>query len=191
LKSLDVPLKVIEAIDSPFAATMLESLLRTQPTPLQEMYPHASEDALDLLRKLLHFNPLKRITTEEALNHPYVAAFHNEEEEIICEKVIKIAIDDDHKYSIPEYRDVLYQQIVTKRKESKRRAKEKRASRAAEGEDGEKKKKRRTRKKAEEGGEEGEKKRRKKRSTKKDGEPAEGEKKRRKKTSSKKKDEAE
>jgi len=181
----------IEAIDSPFAATMLESLPRTQPTPLQEMYPHASEDALDLLRKLLHFNPLKRITTEEALNHPYVAAFHNEEEEIICEKVIKIAIDDDHKYSIPEYRDVLYQQIVTKRKESKRRAKEKRASRAAEGEDGEKKKKRRTRKKAEEGGEEGEKKRRKKRSTKKDGEPAEGEKKRRKKTSSKKKDEAE
>merc|ERR1712110_1131982 len=57
-------------------------------------------------------------------NHPYVAAFHNEEEEIVCEKVIRIAIDDDHKYSISEYRDVLYQQIVTKRKESKRRAKE-------------------------------------------------------------------
>merc|ERR1712065_1633 len=37
----------IEAIDSPFAATMLESLPRTQPTRLQEMFPHASEDALD------------------------------------------------------------------------------------------------------------------------------------------------
>merc|ERR1711977_557634 len=141
---------------------------RTQPTRLQEMFPHASEDALDLLRQLLQFNPHKRIDTRGALNHPYVAAFHNEEEEIICEKVIKISIDDDHKYSIPEYRDVLYQQIVTKRKESKRRAKEKRASRAAAEEDGEKKKKRRTRKKAE-GDVDGEKKRRKKRSSKKEG----------------------
>ena len=180
----------IEAIDSPFAATMLESLPRTQPTRLQEMYPHASEDALDLLRQLLQFDPNKRITTEGSLNHPYVAAFHNEEEEIVCEKVIKISIDDDHKFSIAEYRDVLYQQIVNKRKESKRRAKERksRSSTSTEvGEDG--KKKRRTRKKVEEGGEEaadGEKKPRKKKtsSTKKEGEAVDGEKKPRKKKSS-------
>jgi len=113
----------IEAIDSPFAATMLESLPRTQPTRLAEMYPHASEDALDLLKQLLQFNPHKRINTQGALNHPYVAAFHNPEEEITCEKVIKISIDDDHKYSISEYRDVLYEEIVAKKKEAKRKSK--------------------------------------------------------------------
>lgn len=174
----------IEAIDSPFAATMLESLPRTQPTPLQEIYPHASEDALDLLRQLLQFDPHKRITTEGALNHPYVAAFHNEEEEIVCEKVIKIAIDDDHKYSISEYRDVLYQQIQAKRKESKRKAKEKKARAAAEGEDGEKKKRKTRSSKRREEGDDGEKKRRKKKTSSKKEEGAEGEKKRKKKSSS-------
>ena len=174
----------IEAIDSPFAATMLESLPRTQPTRLQEMFPHASEDALDLLRQLLQFNPHKRITTEGALNHPYVAAFHNEEEEITCDKVIKISIDDDHKYSISEYRNVLYQEIVAKKKEARRKQKAKRA-------EGEKKKtrKKKVRKEGESGDGEKKKRRKKSSSTKKnaDGEPVE--KKKRKKTSSKKKEE--
>lgn len=166
----------IEAIDSPFAATMLESLPRTQPTRLQEMFPHASEDALDLLKQLLQFNPHKRITTEGALNHPFVAAFHNEDEEIICEKVIKISIDDDHKYSISEYRNVLYQEIVAKKKEARRQQKAKRADgekkkrkrrvKKTDGEttgDGEKKKRRRKTRKSEAG--DGERKKRKKKKT--------------------------
>jgi len=181
----------IEAINSPFAATMLESLPRTQPTRLQEIYPHASEEALDLLRQCLQFNPLKRITTEQALNHPYVSAFHNEEEEIVCDHVIKISIDDDHKYSISEYRNVLYQEIVAKKKESRRKAKEKkpREKRVKKADpSGEEKKPRRKRRTKKEGtGEEGEKKRRrKKRDTSKTAEGATDEKKesRRKKKSS-------
>jgi len=178
----------IEAIDSPFAATMLESLPRTQPLRLQEMFPHASEDALDLLRQLLQFNPHKRIDTEGALNHPYVAAFHNEEEEIICDKVIKISIDDDHKYSISEYRNVLYQEIVAKKKEARKKQK---AQRAAEREAGTEKKRRKKRVKKSADGEtapEGEKKRRRKKTSSK--KEVDGtEKKRKKKTSSKKKDE--
>merc|ERR1712110_1074341 len=160
-----------------------------QPTPLQEIYPHASEDALDLLRQLLQFDPHKRITTEGALNHPYVAAFHNEEEEIVCEKVIRIAIDDDHKYSISEYRDVLYQQIQAKRKESKRKAKEKKARALAEGEDGEKKKRKSRTSKRREEVDEGEKKRRKRKSSSKreSKEEAEGDKKRKKRSSTTKK----
>jgi len=181
----------IEAINSPFAATMLESLPRTQPTRLQEIYPHASEEALDLLRQCLQFNPLKRITTEQALNHPYVSAFHNEEEEIVCDHVIKISIDDDHKYSISEYRNVLYQEIVAKKKESRRKAKERkpREKRVKKADpSGEEKKPRRKRRTKKEGtGEEGEKKRRrKKRDTSKTAEGATDEKKesRRKKKSS-------
>jgi len=179
----------IEAIDSPFAATMLESLPRTQPLRLQEMFPHASEDALDLLRQLLQFNPHKRIDTEGALNHPYVAAFHNEEEEIICDKVIKISIDDDHKYSISEYRNVLYQEIVAKKKEARKKQKAKRAEREA----GTEKKRRKKRVKKTEGAAdapEGEKKkRRKKTSSKKEGEATTASTEKRKKKKTKKKEE--
>jgi len=175
----------IEAIDSPFAATMLESLPRTQPTRLQEMFPHASEDALDLLRQLLQFNPHKRIDTRGALNHPYVAAFHNEEEEIACEKVIKISIDDDHKYSISEYRNVLYQEIVAKRKEARRKQKAKAAAKAAKKADGatgeKKKRKKRVKKDGEEPADAEKKKRRKRKPKEGEEAPADGEKKVRKK----------
>ena len=63
---------------------------------------------MDLLRQLLQFNPDKRITAEQALEHPYVSQFHNPQDEPACEREIKIAIDDDHKYCINDYRTVLY-----------------------------------------------------------------------------------
>ncbi|CAG8669486.1 2176_t:CDS:2, partial [Racocetra fulgida] len=37
--------------------------------------------ALDLLEKLLKFDPAARITVEQALAHPYLAAYHDEEDE--------------------------------------------------------------------------------------------------------------
>jgi mitogen-activated protein kinase 15 len=95
---------------------------------LQEIYPHASEEAIDLLCRCLAFNPSKRITAEEALQHPYVRQFHNPEDEPSCEKEIKITIDDDHKYSINDYRETLYQQIIAKKKEGRRRSKSRRSS---------------------------------------------------------------
>jgi mitogen-activated protein kinase 15 len=34
------------------------------PKPLEERFPDAAPEALDLMRKLLHFNPNKRLTVE-------------------------------------------------------------------------------------------------------------------------------
>ena len=77
-------------------------------------YTH-DEVAIDLLLKLLQFNPKKRLTAEEALEHPYVADFHNPEEEILCDHKIDVPLDDDNKFSKEEYRQKLYD-IVLKRK---------------------------------------------------------------------------
>lgn len=54
----------IEAVDCPLAMTMLESLPPTKPKKLRDVFPTASDDALDLLRNLLQFNPHKRLTAE-------------------------------------------------------------------------------------------------------------------------------
>lgn len=43
----------VESINSPLAQTMLESLPPTKPKKLRDMFPTASEDALDLLKNLL------------------------------------------------------------------------------------------------------------------------------------------
>jgi len=102
----------IEAVQSPFASSMLENLPPSHPRSLRHMFPQASDDALDLFEKLIRFNPDKRITAEEALKHEYVAQFHNDEDEPICRHKIVVPIDDNKKFSISEYRTKLYNLIL-------------------------------------------------------------------------------
>ena len=63
----------VDSIHSPVASTMLESLPATKPKKLRDMFPTASDDALDMLKNLLQFNPNKRFTVEKALKHSYFA----------------------------------------------------------------------------------------------------------------------
>lgn len=46
---------------------------------------HNNSIALDLLSKMLVFDPLKRITVEEALQHPYLAKLHDKDDEPTAE----------------------------------------------------------------------------------------------------------
>jgi serine/threonine protein kinase len=117
--------QVLEEIDAPYAATMIESLGETKPRKLRDMFPNASEDALDLMSKLLDFSPVTRYNIDQTLNHPYVAQFHNPDEEPVCSGPIVVPIDDNKKFKINEYRQLLYDDIVAKKKEKRSKEKEK------------------------------------------------------------------
>jgi len=52
--------------------------------PWATLFPKANPVGLDLLERMLTFNPGKRITVEEALKHPYLASLHCEEDEPVC-----------------------------------------------------------------------------------------------------------
>jgi len=62
--------KDVESIQSSLATTMLESLPPTKQRPFREIFPNATPNAMDLIKKLLTFNPNKRIDVFEALQHP-------------------------------------------------------------------------------------------------------------------------
>ena len=95
---------------------LLQEKVKKKKNILQTLSKYTHDDvAIDLLLKLLVFNPNKRLTAEEALKHPYVAEFHNEEEEIVSNHKIEIPLDDNNKFSKEEYRQKLYD-IVLKRK---------------------------------------------------------------------------
>lgn len=110
----------IESIQSGLAGTMLEALPQNKNRGWHEFFPTASDEGLDLLKKLLVFNPNKRLTAEQALKHSYVSEFHNPDEEEECGRTIEIGIDDNTKFSIREYRDKLYQEILKKKKEQRK-----------------------------------------------------------------------
>ena len=65
------------------------------PRDFREVFPNANPLCLDLLHRLLTINPMKRITVEEALEHPYFADIREIELETVCESPFELGVSDD------------------------------------------------------------------------------------------------
>lgn len=64
-------------IGSERAKTYIKSLPRLPAVPFEKLYPSASPEALDLLSKLLTWDPDERMSAVEALNHPWLKAYRD------------------------------------------------------------------------------------------------------------------
>ncbi|AES70610.1 mitogen-activated protein kinase 7 [Medicago truncatula] len=63
----------LDLIVNPKTKAFIKSLPYTQGTHFSQLYPQADPLAMDLLQKMLVFDPTKRISASEALQHPYMA----------------------------------------------------------------------------------------------------------------------
>lgn len=63
------------AISTRRSRDYLRALPFRRKKPFSQLYPQASEAAVDFLTKTLTFDPKKRLTVEEALAHPYLEAY--------------------------------------------------------------------------------------------------------------------
>jgi mitogen-activated protein kinase 15 len=111
----------IDAMVSPHCTKIFATIPPTKKVSLESVFPAAPEDAIDLMKKLLKFNPKDRLTVEEALEHSYVSQFHNIDNEPVCKKIITIPIDDNKKFSIKEYRLKIYTDIHKRKKDLRKK----------------------------------------------------------------------
>ncbi|XP_028254897.1 mitogen-activated protein kinase 15 isoform X2 [Parambassis ranga] len=104
------------AIKSEYGSSVIQRMLLKPQVPLEDLLqPSVPPDALDLLRGLLVFNPDKRLTAEQALQHPYVARFHNAAKEPALNYDVVLPVDDDVQLSVVQYRNKLYEMILERR----------------------------------------------------------------------------
>ncbi|KAI1264570.1 kinase-like domain-containing protein [Xylariaceae sp. FL1019] len=102
-------------IKSRRAREYIRSLPFKKKVPFRTLFPKTSDLALDLLEKLLAFNPVKRITVEEALKHPYLEPYHDPEDEPTAPPIPEEFFDfDKHKDNLSkeQLKQLIYQEIM-------------------------------------------------------------------------------
>lgn len=83
--------------------------------PFAQLFPQASEAAVDFLTKTLTFDPKKRLTVEEALAHPYLEAYHDPNDEPTCASLAPEFFEFDlqkDEISREQLKELLYDEYV-------------------------------------------------------------------------------
>ena len=75
---------------------------------------HGGPQALDLLEKMLQFDPERRISIEEALEHPYVASLHVPEDEPSFGSSIDFSFEEK-KVDKETMKTLIYQEVCVGR----------------------------------------------------------------------------
>lgn len=101
----------LEFIANSHAKRFVKSLDKHQKQPLQNsINTDAPLEAIDLLEKMLAFNPSKRMTVEEALRHPYLADLHDSDEEPVSHETIAFEFEDA-ELSFDEMKRLLLEEL--------------------------------------------------------------------------------
>ena len=77
------------------ALEYIKSLKKKPKIPFNKIYKDANPLALDLMDRMLTFNPNKRISVEEALAHPYLKSLHNPKSEAKCSRIFDFEFEKE------------------------------------------------------------------------------------------------
>lgn len=78
------PEGLISTIRADRVRSYVQSLPSRSAVPFAKLYPQTEPEALDLLGAMLRFDPRERISVTQALEHPYLAKYHDPDDEPIC-----------------------------------------------------------------------------------------------------------
>ena len=83
--------------------------------PFARLYPHSDKNALDILERLLAFDPQNRIDVDDALAHPYLQPHHDPNDEPTAPHPFTVAMEMDD-YPIGELKKLIWDETQLIRK---------------------------------------------------------------------------
>ena len=78
------------------ALEYLDAFPKSPRQDLNILYPGAGSDAIDLLNRILVFNPYFRLSVDEALTHPFFKKVKKPEKESAAAHEIQIEFEKEH-----------------------------------------------------------------------------------------------
>ncbi|KAG8714772.1 hypothetical protein FRC11_007183 [Ceratobasidium sp. 423] len=109
--------ETLQRIGSVKAQAYIRSLPVKEPKPFKTLFPQADDLALDLLSQMVTFDPAKRLTVLEALKHPYLEAYHDEDDEPECESKYENWKEIEKLETIDQFRTAIWNEVEEFRRE--------------------------------------------------------------------------
>ncbi|KAM0837378.1 hypothetical protein ACQ4PT_061699 [Festuca glaucescens] len=95
------------------ARRYLSSMRKKEPIPFSHKFPNADPLALDLLQRLLAFDPKDRPTAEESLSHPYFKGLAKIEREPSCQPITKMEFEfERRRVTKDDIRELIFREIL-------------------------------------------------------------------------------
>ncbi|KIK09866.1 hypothetical protein K443DRAFT_118383 [Laccaria amethystina LaAM-08-1] len=85
----------LRRVGSPRAQDYIRSLPIKPRVLFSTLFPHANPFAIDLLSQMLCFDPAKRISCGQALNHPYLQVWHDSADEPVCDTKFDFGFEEE------------------------------------------------------------------------------------------------
>jgi mitogen-activated protein kinase 7 len=102
--------ETLSRIGSPRAQEYVRNLPYMQKVSFSALFHNANPDGLDLLDRLLAFDPSSRIGVEQALEHPYLQIWHDASDEPVCPTTFDFAFEVID--NIQEMKEVIYKEVL-------------------------------------------------------------------------------
>uniref|UniRef100_A0ACD5W1B6 Uncharacterized protein n=1 Tax=Avena sativa TaxID=4498 RepID=A0ACD5W1B6_AVESA len=106
-------LDTISRVRNEKARRYLSSMRKKEPIPFSQKFPNADRLALDLLQRLLAFDPKDRPTAEESLSHPYFKGLAKIEREPSCQPITKMEFEfERRRVTKDDIRELIFREIL-------------------------------------------------------------------------------